>query len=127
MFPFLIQIIYDIFSLFLHGIRAKLIGYSLSFSSHSFQLCSSSLFISIVISLQCQKFLNLLLPLLLVPIPQKLPTSNSHSHSIQITTIRLNENNFLRWSQYVRMYNKGRGKIGYLIGDTKEPTKMDLS
>ena len=57
----------------------------------------------------------------------KLSTSNSHSHSVQITTIRLNENNFLRWSQSVQMYIKGRGKIGYLTDNTKEPTKMDHS
>ena len=57
----------------------------------------------------------------------KLPTSNSHSHSVQITTICLNENNFLKWSQFVRMYIRGQGKIGYLIGDSKEPAKTDLS
>ncbi|KAI3446825.1 hypothetical protein Pfo_003490 [Paulownia fortunei] len=56
-----------------------------------------------------------------------LPTSSSHSHSVQITTIRLNENNFLRWSQSVRMYIKGRGKIGYLTGDTIELSKTDSS
>ena len=57
----------------------------------------------------------------------KLPTSNSHSHSVQITTICLNENNFLKWSQFVQMYIRGRGKIGYLTDNTKEPTKMDHS
>ncbi|RVW87606.1 hypothetical protein CK203_041223 [Vitis vinifera] len=57
----------------------------------------------------------------------KLPTSNSHSHSVQITTIRLNENNFLRWSKFVRMYIRGRGKIGYLTGDTKEPVRTNPS
>ena len=55
----------------------------------------------------------------------KLPTSNSHSHSIQITTIRLNENNFLIWSQFVRMYIRGRGKLGYLTDDIKEPAKTN--
>ena len=48
---------------------------------------------------------------------------NSDSHSVQITTIRLNGDNFLRWSQSVRMYIRGRGKIGYLTGDKKEPAK----
>ena len=47
--------------------------------------------------------------------------SHSESHSVQITTIRLNEGNFQRWSQSVRMYIKGRGKIGYLTGDVKAP------
>ena len=52
---------------------------------------------------------------------------HSESHSIQITTIRLNGENFLRWSQSVRMYIRGRGKIGYLTGEKKEPTTDDPS
>ena len=32
----------------------------------------------------------------------------------------------LRWSQSVRMYIRGQGKIGYLTGDTKEPIKIAL-
>ena len=36
---------------------------------------------------------------------------HSNSHSVQITTIRLNGDNFLRWSQSVRMYIRGQGKI----------------
>lgn len=43
----------------------------------------------------------------------------SESHSIQITTIRLSGDNFLRWSQSVRMYIRGRGKMGYLTGEKK--------
>ena len=53
--------------------------------------------------------------------------SNSDSHSILITTIRLNGNNFLCWSQSVRMYIRGRGKIGYLTGDTKAPDLKDTT
>ena len=49
----------------------------------------------------------------------------SDSHCIQITSIRLNGDNFLRWSQSVRMYIRGRGKIGYLTGDKKEPATTD--
>ena len=44
-------------------------------------------------------------------------THNTESHPVQITTVRLNGDNFLRWSQSVRMYLRGRGKIGYLTGD----------
>lgn len=40
--------------------------------------------------------------------------------------INLNGNNFLWWSQAVHMYIKGRSKIGYLTGDTKELTKTDV-
>ncbi|XP_073132876.1 uncharacterized protein [Henckelia pumila] len=54
-------------------------------------------------------------------------TSNTDSHSVQITNIRLNGDNFLRWSQSVRMYIRGRGKIGYLTGDKKMPASEDPS
>lgn len=51
--------------------------------------------------------------------------TNADSHSVQITTIRLNGDNFLRWSQAVRMYIKGRGMMGYLTGETKAPPETD--
>nr|XP_024926670.2 uncharacterized protein LOC112490678 [Ziziphus jujuba var. spinosa] len=47
------------------------------------------------------------------------------NHPFQITTIRLNGDNFLRWSQSVRMYIRGRGKIGYITRDTKKPDVND--
>ncbi|KAG6701893.1 hypothetical protein I3842_07G008300 [Carya illinoinensis] len=53
--------------------------------------------------------------------------AHTESHSVQITNIRLNEANFLRWSQSVRMYIHRRGKIGYLTGETKATDKADLS
>ena len=58
---------------------------------------------------------------------QATPTQNSisESHSVQITTICLNGENFLRWSQSVHMYIHGRGKIGYLTGEKKEPPVSD--
>ncbi|EXB51751.1 hypothetical protein L484_002656 [Morus notabilis] len=52
-------------------------------------------------------------------------TTTSESHSVQITTIRLNGDNFLRWSQSVRMYIRGRRKMGYLTGDKKAPAEDD--
>ncbi|XP_030551316.2 uncharacterized protein LOC115755880 [Rhodamnia argentea] len=55
---------------------------------------------------------------------EKTPT-HTESHPIQITTIKLNGDNFLRWSRSVRMYVRGRGKMGYLIGDKTEPAKTD--
>ena len=54
-------------------------------------------------------------------IPTETKNSYTESHSVQITNIRLNESNFLRWSQSVRMYIRGRGKIGYLNGEIKAP------
>ncbi|KAK0571978.1 hypothetical protein LWI29_024352 [Acer saccharum] len=60
------------------------------------------------------------------PTPTKnhfgLPPSLDH-HSVQITNIRLNRDNFLCWSLAMRMYIYGRGKIGYLTGDKTEPEK----
>ncbi|KAF5462800.1 hypothetical protein F2P56_018777 [Juglans regia] len=58
--------------------------------------------------------------------PEPKPT-HSEPYFVQITNIRLNEANFLRWPQSVRMYIRGRGKIGYLTGETKEPEKIDPS
>ncbi|TXG72647.1 hypothetical protein EZV62_001226 [Acer yangbiense] len=43
--------------------------------------------------------------------------------SIQITTIRLNGDNLLRWSLAMRMNIRGSGKIGYLTGDKTKPEK----
>ena len=61
------------------------------------------------------------------PAAPKLGNFYFHSHSFQITTIRLNGSNFLRWSQAVRLYIRGRGKIGYLTGKTTEPEKTDAT
>ncbi|TXG57096.1 hypothetical protein EZV62_018409 [Acer yangbiense] len=46
-------------------------------------------------------------------------------HSIQITTIKLNGDNFYHWSLSVHMYIHGHGKINYLIGAKKEPKSID--
>ena len=58
------------------------------------------------------------------PAAPKLGNSDFHSHSVQITTIRLNGSNFL---QAVRLYIRGRGKIGYLTGETTAPEKTDAT
>ena len=59
------------------------------------------------------------------PAAPKLSNFNPHLNSAQITTIRLNGSNFLHWSQAVRLYIRGRGKIGYLTGETTAPEKFD--
>ncbi|KAJ1420634.1 hypothetical protein SESBI_14208 [Sesbania bispinosa] len=43
----------------------------------------------------------------------------------KITSFRLNESNYLRWSQFVQMYIRGRGKLGYLTGERLEPDIID--
>lgn len=55
-------------------------------------------------------------------IPQSVKTYHEN-HPVQITTIRLNGPNYFRWSQSVRLYLRGRGKIGYITGDKKQPDK----
>ena len=57
----------------------------------------------------------------------KIGGSSTKSHPVQITTIRLNGDNFLRWSQAVRMYIRGRGKMGYLTGEKKPPAEDDAA
>ena len=55
-------------------------------------------------------------------IPQSVRTYHEN-HPVQITTIRLNGPNYFRWSQSVRLYLRGRGKIGYITGDKKQPDR----
>ncbi|RVW91335.1 hypothetical protein CK203_035411 [Vitis vinifera] len=55
----------------------------------------------------------------------KIRPTTLESHSVQITTIHLNGDNFLRWFQSVRMYIRGRGKMGYLTGEKKAPAVDD--
>jgi hypothetical protein len=56
-------------------------------------------------------------------IPQPVKTYHEN-HPVQITTIRLKGgSNYFRWSQSVRLYLRGRGKIGYITGDKKQPDK----
>jgi len=48
-------------------------------------------------------------------------------HHIQITNIKFNGSNYLRWSQSVRAYLKGRRKLGYITGAKKEPEEDDAA
>ncbi|RVX06304.1 putative mitochondrial protein [Vitis vinifera] len=57
----------------------------------------------------------------------KISPTTSESHFVQITTIHLNGDNFLRWSQSVRMYIKERGKMGYLTSEKKALVVDDLN
>ncbi|XP_073062852.1 uncharacterized protein [Primulina eburnea] len=55
------------------------------------------------------------------------PTSihDMTSSSIQITVHRFNGQNFLEWSQYVKLAVDGRGKLGYLTGETTIPAETE--
>lgn len=45
--------------------------------------------------------------------------------SLQITVHKLNEKNYLEWSQPIKLAVDGRGKLGYLTGEAKRPSKDD--
>lgn len=51
----------------------------------------------------------------------------TNSPTVQITTIRLNGDNFLRWAQSVRMFIRGQGKIDYITGEKTTPNPADPS
>lgn len=51
--------------------------------------------------------------------------SMTDSPSLQITTHKLNGSNYLQWSQSVKMFITGRGKLGYLTGALTAPTDGD--
>ncbi|XP_073064013.1 uncharacterized protein [Primulina eburnea] len=48
-------------------------------------------------------------------------TSESVHSSMQFIVHKLNGQNYLEWSQSVKLAIDGRGKLGYLTGETKEP------
>ena len=52
------------------------------------------------------------------------PTAANNPH-LQITTIKLNGANYVRWSQSVRMYIRGRSKIGYITGAATKLKETD--
>lgn len=55
------------------------------------------------------------------------PASFDHQNSLQITIHKLNGQNFLQWSQSVKMYLRGRGRLGYLTGAIPTPDVADPS
>ncbi|MCI00064.1 hypothetical protein A2U01_0021080, partial [Trifolium medium] len=57
------------------------------------------------------------------PQPTQPDRSYHENHPVQITTNRMNGGNYFRWSRSVRMYLRGRGKIGYITRDKKQPDK----
>lgn len=51
----------------------------------------------------------------------------TNSPTIQITTIRLNGDNFLRWAQRVQMFIPGQGYIDYITREKTTPNPADPS
>lgn len=54
-------------------------------------------------------------------------TSLDHQNSLQITIHKMNGQNFLQWSQSVKMYLQGRGCLGNLTGSVPTPQADDPS
>ena len=50
---------------------------------------------------------------------------SADSHSLQITLHKLNGKNFLQWSQSVSLFLRGKGRLGYLTGESKAPDQSD--
>ena len=46
--------------------------------------------------------------------------------SLQITVVRLNANNYLEWTQSVKLAIDGRGKLGYLTGEESVLSQLIL-
>ena len=63
--------------------------------------------------------------------PGTTPTQITHhlfdSHFVQIVNVRLNGNNFTRWSLSVCMYICRQGKTGYLTGKEAALAKTNLT
>lgn len=45
--------------------------------------------------------------------------------SMQISPNKLDGTNYFSWSQFVKLYITGKGKMGYLTGKTPEPAAAD--
>ena len=107
------KIIPKLFSPFFHGIKA------------SFYLLISSVFYLCYCTMSIDSIESTVLPPYSASTnPSKGNGTNSEPHFIQTTTIRLNDDNFLQWSQSIRMYMRRRRKMGYLIGDKIALQKM---
>ena len=54
-----------------------------------------------------------------------LSTHQNDSPTLQITTQKLNGQNFLQWSQSAKLFIKSTGKMGYITGVKSEPNSND--
>ncbi|KAH9796155.1 retrovirus-related pol polyprotein from transposon RE1 [Citrus sinensis] len=57
--------------------------------------------------------------------PTIVHTAITENTSLQITSHKLNGKNFLPWSRSVQMVIRGRGKLGYLLGQKQRPDEND--
>ena len=60
-----------------------------------------------------------------MPLFQVSPHGTGNNPSLHITTHKLHGLNFLRWSQSIILFLRGKGKLGYPTGATKAPKEDD--
>ena len=51
--------------------------------------------------------------------------NGSESFPMQLTGHKLNGKNYLEWAQSIKLVVDGKGRLGYITGETKEPEKTD--
>ncbi|ONI01002.1 hypothetical protein PRUPE_6G115900, partial [Prunus persica] len=56
-----------------------------------------------------------------------LPANSNHHDlmNVQLLPTKLDGTNYLAWSHFVRLYITGKGRIGYLTGEKKQPDDTD--
>ena len=54
-------------------------------------------------------------------------SNGSDNSTFQFTVEKLNGKNFLEWAQSIKLVIDGKGKLGYLTGETKRPSSTDAS
>lgn len=60
---------------------------------------------------------------------ESVPTMSSigmDSSSFQLTVEKLNEKNYRVWAQSIKLVVDGKGKLGYLTGEKKQPTETNF-
>ena len=54
-------------------------------------------------------------------------SNGADNSSFQLTVEKLNGKNYLEWAQSIKLVIDGKGKLGYLTGETKKPPSTDSS
>lgn len=60
-------------------------------------------------------------------VTKKMSPNESENSSFQFSVEKFNGSNFLEWAQSIKLVIDGKGKLGYLTGETKKPSSTDAS
>lgn len=55
----------------------------------------------------------------------QIQTPPSHESIVALIGIKLDDTNYVLWSQVVEMYILGKGKLGYINDDFQQPQEVD--